>query len=220
MKRLSIILCGALLGTAGVAGADDVAGREHVLKFAGCHSVTYYFHEDGEHDHLNPERPPALVTEEYSAITEEEPGRIVLQHATLDPDGLAIPHYHEIWTHGPGGWTQSVYGRELGGERELRTRCTAPWSINRWACDIGPSPRPFRDSGAPFGFMRDDYEQLFRRSVILVTPEGWVHSQDNRKLTLDGDLVAHELGYIIADKHDQETCDQMVTDRSLLDAVE
>jgi hypothetical protein len=47
-----------------------------------------------------------------------------------------------------------------------------------------------------------------------------VQSQDNRKLTEDGDLVAHELGYVIARKHDQETCDEMVTDRSLMDTVE
>jgi hypothetical protein len=101
-------------------------------------------------------------------------------------DGQAVPH---------SGWTQSVHGRGPGDpERELRSRCTAPWSMNRWACDLGSAPKPFRDSGAPFGFMRENYSEFDRHTVLLVTPHGFVQSQDNRKLTNAGELVSYELG--------------------------
>ena len=45
---------------------------------------------------------------------------------------------------------------------------------------------------------------------------GWVQSERNRKLTEGGDLVSHELGYIIYSKWDEERCDEVVTDRSEL----
>ena len=122
------------------SSAQQPNGREHTLQMAGCHDVTYYFHEDGERDYFNNEKPPAIVTQELVAVTEEEPEGIVLQHATIDQDGRAIPHWHEVWMWGEGGWTQSVYGRTPGAEeRALRYRCTAPWSMNLWTCDIAPA---------------------------------------------------------------------------------
>lgn len=209
----------ALLALLAVPSEAQDSAREHILRMAGCHDVTYYFHEDGAHDYFNEEKGPAVVNEEFLAVTEDEPGRIVIEHATIGPDGKAIPHWHEVWTRGAGGWTQSVFGRAPGDpERVLRYRCTAPWSMNRWACDIGPAPKPFRDNGAPFGYFREDYDHLQRQHTILVTPEGWVQSERNRKLTGDGQLVSHELGYIIYDRWDEARCDAAVTDRSALGA--
>ncbi len=221
MGRSWMALAAAMVVLPAMAGAGEPPGREQIRMLAGCHAVTYHFHEDGAHDYLNPELPPAVVTREYTHLAEDGPERIVLQHAMIGEEGQAMPHWHEEWTHGAGGWTQSVYGRGPGDpERELRSRCTAPWSMNRWACDLGPSPRPFRDSGAPFGFMREDYAELDRQTVLLVTPHGSVHAQDNRKLTEAGDLVSYELRYIISRRFDDARCDEMVTDRSLLEAVE
>ena len=89
--------------------------------------------------------------------------------------------------------------------------------MNLWSCDIGAAPKPFRDSGAPFGHLRDDYDHLSRENSILSTPEGWVQSERNRKLAEDGQLVSYELGYIIYRKWDDATCERMVTDRSELE---
>ena len=201
--------------------AQDTAARGHIRNMAGCYDVTYYFHEDGTHDYFSDEKPPAIENEEFLAVTRDEPDGIVIQHATISPEGQAIPHWHEVWTRGPGGWTQSVYGRTPGAEeRELRYRCTAPWSMNRWECDIGPAPKPFRDNGAPFGWYREDYDHLHRKHTILVTPQGWVQSERNRKLTEDGELVSHELGYIIYRKWGDDRCEEAVTDRSLLERAD
>ncbi len=81
---------------------------------AGCFEVNYLFHEDGALDYFSPEKPPVLVNEEFIAVTEDEPGRIVLQHATIAGDGTAVPHWHEVWTLTEGGWMQSVFGRTAG----------------------------------------------------------------------------------------------------------
>lgn len=218
MRLLRIALTALFSLLAAPSMAQDSAAREHILNMAGCHDVTYYFHEDGTRDYFDEEKGPAIVNQELLAVTRDEPARIEIQHATISQDGRAVPHWHEVWTRDAGGWTQSVYGRTPGAEeRELRFRCTAPWSMNLWECEIGPSPKPFRDSGAPFGFWREDYDQLYREHTILVTPGGWVQSEQNRKLTKDGRLVSHELGYIIYDKWDQARCDAAVTDRSLLE---
>jgi hypothetical protein len=110
MKRLWSGLA-VFFVASGSASAEDTPGHAQILTLAGCHDVTYHFHEDGEHDYLNPEMPPAVVNREYTAATENGPRRIVLQHATIAEDGQAIPHWHEEWTYGEGGWTQSIYGR-------------------------------------------------------------------------------------------------------------
>jgi hypothetical protein len=217
MTRTTTSAFALIILLAGPALAQ-VPPRDHILNMAGCFDVTYYFHEDGEHDYFNPEKPPALVNEEFIAVTEDEPARVVLQHATIGEGGRAVPHWHQVWTQEEGGWTQSVFGRTPGDEdRQLRYRCTAPWSMNQWSCVIGAAPKPFRDSGAPFGFFREDYNYLFRDNAIIVTPRGWVQSERNRKFTEDGDLVGHELGYIIYSKWDEARCDEVVTDRSELE---
>lgn len=212
----------ALLAAPSLAHSEaQDSARQHILNMAGCHEVTYYFHEDGTQDYFSKEKGPAIVNEEFLAVTRDEPDRIEIQHATIGPEGEAIPHWHEVWTRGAGGWTQSVFGRTPGAEeRELRYRCTAPWFMNRWEGDIGPAPKPFRDSGAPFGFWREDYDHLHRNHTILVTPKGWVQSERNRKLTEDGRLVSLKLGYIIYDKWDEARCDEEVTDRSALGPAE
>ena len=107
--------CALTVLLTGPAGAQDSA-RDHILDMTGCFDVTYYFHEDGEHDYVNPDKPPALVNEEYIVVTEDEPGRVVLQHATIGGGGKAVPHWHQVWTQGEGGWTQSVFGRTPGDE--------------------------------------------------------------------------------------------------------
>lgn len=86
-----------------MATAAEPLGREHILRMAGCHHVTYYFHEDGTHDYFSAEKPEAIVNDELITVHEEAPGRITLQHATVTDDGMAVPHWHEVWTHGSGG---------------------------------------------------------------------------------------------------------------------
>ncbi|WP_157265227.1 DUF6607 family protein [Azohydromonas aeria] len=118
-----------------------------------------------------------------------------------------MPHWHEVWTPGPGGWTQAVYSRTPDNpERALRYQCTAPWSMNQWHCAAGRALKPFRDSGAPFGFKRTDYAVLDRTNTLLITPRGWIHNEHNLKLDANGRLVSHELGFITYRRLDEAQC--------------
>jgi hypothetical protein len=66
MRRSWVAVAGVMLASPAASGAEEPPGREQILKLAGCHEVTYHFHEDGAHDYLNPEMPPTVVTREYT----------------------------------------------------------------------------------------------------------------------------------------------------------
>jgi hypothetical protein len=187
--------------------ADGPVGREYVLGMAGCYDVSYRFYEDGEHDHFNDEYGLGTSIKELITIVEDEPARVVLQHSSINRAGEPVPHWHEEWIDGDAGWTQTVYSRTPDDElKEQRYTCTAPWSLNRWQCHAGRAAKPFRDNGAPFGFRRTDYEWLDRDNTLLVTPEGWVQSEHNRKMDEDGRLVSYELGFITYERLDEAEC--------------
>lgn len=204
------VLVGAaalLFGVAAPRAADQPPGREQIMQLAGCHAVTYRFYEDGEHDSFNERLRLGNQIRELITVVDGAPGTLTLQHASINEQGQAVPHWHEVWTPGPAGWTQTVYSRTPdNAAREQRYICTAPWSLNRWHCAAGRATKPFRDSGAPFGFQRLDYAWLDRTNTLLVTPQGWVHAESNQKMDETGKLVSYELGLITYRKLDSQQC--------------
>ena len=63
------------------------------------------------------------------------------------------------------------------------------------ACDSDPlnsgsAPKPIRDRG------RLDNDLLNRVSTIQVTPNGWVQTETNDKVTKAGKVVATEVGWV------------------------
>lgn len=203
---LAVLMCGA---AGGVAGQDPGAGgAESVERLSGCFEVTYRFVEDGEHDALSPDYGLEEPVVEWIGFERAEEDRFVLVHAALR-QGRAVPHFHEVWRHRPAQerWRHEVWNRTPGDpDRELRYACESTWEMNRWECAAGRAEKPFRDSGAPFGFDRDDYDVLDRTNILLVTPRGWVHNEHNRKTTEDGALVSYELGWITYERIDRSRC--------------
>jgi hypothetical protein len=206
-----VMLSGA---PATLAAGSQPEASKHVESMAGCFAVSYRFAEDGVHDLFSDDCRLDEPIPEWIALERQEDDRLVLTHVSITPDERAVPHFHEIWAleADQRAWTQEVWSRAPGDElRDLRYRCTAPWSLNRWACHAGLAPKPFRDGGAPFGFTRDDYEHLDRDNIVLVTERGWIHSQHNRKVAADRTLVAHELGWIVYERIPEQHC-QVATD--------
>ena len=199
-----------MLALCAVLGGAHARGEvEHIRNLAGCFEVTYEFVEDGVHDTLAPDYDLGPVTE-WVGYRQSDDGTVVLPHVSVTESSRAVPHWHEIWRHdaSSGEWTQTVRRGAPGGERDaLRYRCSAPWRMNRWQCHAGPAPKPFRDSGAPFGFDRNDYELIDRENILLVTENGWVHNEHNRKITEDGEVVAYELGWITYRPIDSRQCE-------------
>jgi hypothetical protein len=181
---------------------------EKVKYLAGCFDVTYRFVEDGVHDLFSEEYRLDKPTREWIGFKSAAKNIFVLQHATISNDHVDS-HFHEVWEYHPNEntWTQEVWNRTYEDEgRELRYQCTAPWKMNTWQCDAGRAKKPFRDSGAPFGFNRTDYELLARENTLLVTPQGWVQNEHNKKITSSGTLVSHELGWITYRRLEDQAC--------------
>ena len=42
--------------------------------------------------------------------------------------------------------------------------------------------------------VRDDYDILIGTNIKTITPNGWVHEQNNNKVTLDNEVIAKEIG--------------------------
>jgi hypothetical protein len=191
-------------------GDRDMQGAEHIREMTGCFEVTYRYFEDGEHDFFGEQYglddPITLENE----ITARGPRSITITNYAFGRDGERRPHWHMVWAYlaNENAWRQTIWSRAQSSEnREFRYTCEGRWERNRWTCDAGLAPKPFRDDGAPFGFLRNDYAELDRHNRILVTPEGWAMTQQNRKLTEDGELVGYETGWILYDKQDPAACD-------------
>ena len=195
---------------AGKSGEDDqMSGSARIAEMTGCFEVTYRFFEDGRNDYFSDDyglNDPLTLENE---ITSRGPRSVTITNYAITERGR-MAHWHMVWAYleSRDVWRQTVWGRGQGdSDREFRYTCEGSWDRNRWTCDAGPAPKPFRDDGAPFGFLRDDYDKLDRHNTILVTPEGWVMSQQNRKLTADGELVSYETGWILYEKQPDAACE-------------
>ncbi len=210
MRLLPVLAFAAAAATAtGAANAGPPTGElQNIRNLAGCYEVTYRFVEDGVHDTWSDDYDLGPV-KEWVGYKEDPKGAITLPHVSITSDGRAVPHWYEVWSFHPASrtWTQEIWrGAPADEPKELRYRCTAPWKMNRWQCHAGQAPKPFRDSGAPFGFARVDYDVIDRENILLVTGSGWVQNEHNRKLTEAGAVVAYELGWITYRRLDQEHC--------------
>lgn len=189
--------------------ADPPAEEVEALRqLSGCFEVTYRFAEDGEHDLFSPEYGLEDPVTEWIGFERADDGRFVLIHVGIR-QGRAAPHFHEVWRYEEADdrWRHEVWNSTPDDpDRQLRYACESEWEGNRWHCAAGRAGKPFRDSGAPFGFDRDDYDWLDRTNTLLVTPRGWIHDEHNRKMTDDGELVARELGWITYDRIEDDAC--------------
>ena len=184
------------------------SGLNQIQQLAGCFEVSYQFVEDGIHDIFSKRYGLANPTKEWIGLKKTGEHAFLLQHV-LFVGSRPIPHWREVWIwhSDTQAWTQEVWGGAPGPDSELRYRCTAPWVTNRWECHAGRAEKPFRDSGAPFGHERRDYDWLDRKNVILVTPNGWVQNEHNSKMKSSGNLVSYELGWITYTRIDEERCE-------------
>lgn len=208
---MTIIVSGMAFGSLAPQAAPDPPTDELELlaQMSGCFEVTYRFVEDGERDALSPDYGLEAPVTEWIGFERRDDGAVVQPHVGVLEGGRLLPHFQEVWHHGPseGHWRHEVRAAPgPDGEAELRYACESGWEMNRWECSAGRAEKPFRDSGAPFGFDREDYDWLDRTNILLVTPRGWIHNQHNRKMKEDGELVSYELGWITYRRIDEAKC--------------
>lgn len=206
MQR-QITLC--LLATASFAlAAAPEADRHAIRAMAGSFKVTFDFKETfaiapGYTPLSKPYHEEAI---EVVVIAEDTPERITLQHLLVVGDeekSRVIKHWAQIWTwqdgrildyagsdgvdawkrdsipalETEGRWSQLVTSIDDTPRYEGLGKWVHADGESSWTSEPTRRPLPRREYEA-----RDDYDYLLVINRHTLTPHGWVHVQDNRKV--------------------------------------
>lgn len=175
-----------------------------ILAQQGCFHVTYESRETGTFDPTNPERSRYFRTGATELVVADKVSNdeIILQHVTQF-EGAGENHWGQVWKRNPeiviefqgdltwkknavpdsqGKWSQYVTQVDMS----PRYDCAAGWQIQgnvrEWACRSW-SPLPRREYG------RKDYNVLERNNRHIITHDGWIHHQENRKILVQNGKV-------------------------------
>jgi hypothetical protein len=88
-----------------------------------------------------------------------------------------------------GRWSQAVFQVDDSPRYEVMGEWTHDGKLHTWQSDNCPRPLPRREHS-----VRKDYNVLEGFHEITLTPNGWVHLQNNRKLQVDPDGKRTYLG--------------------------
>lgn len=231
--KIALILALAALtftSTPARAGTAPDADRAAILAMAGEFEVTFDFEETVS---LQPgyelKKPYQEDATELVIVIEDTPERIALQHILSDKEtGRVVKHWKQVWTwqdtrivefqgrdkwkvrelapgEAAGTWSQLVTQVDDSPRYESYGKWQHDGGFSRWESAPTARPLPRREHTE-----RDDYEILLAFNRHALTPDGWVHEQDNLKQVLDESGVvsrylARELGF--NNYHRTETAD-------------
>ena len=205
MKNLIVSLILTALPISGFADTQKFSkDRAAILAMAGSFEVEFNFTETIA---LKPgydlKEPYSSKAYELVKVAEDLGESITLQHLLVveDEDGPAvIKHWAQIWKYEDpltlnyeggncwlpvrrevgevkGTWTQFVTQTD----DSPRYKAQGVWShlgnSSTWTSTLSTRPLPRRDYSK-----RKDYDLLMVVNHHIITPDGWVHQQDNRKL--------------------------------------
>ena len=210
---LLLAACAADQPTPQIAANDAVSAnferdRAAILAMAGDFSVTFDFRETVPLK-AGYKVKDAYVThaQEVVRVIEDRGDFISMQHILLvgGEEKFPIKHWRQDWHYQPtsitryvggnswdnidldaedvrGQWAQFVYQVDDG----PRYAGLGKWRYNsgfpEWSSDPSWRPLPRRDATK-----RTDYHAIEAVNRHAITPDGWVHEQDNTKLVLVGD---------------------------------
>ncbi|MCA9257670.1 MAG: hypothetical protein KDA61_00665 [Planctomycetales bacterium] len=184
--------------------------RQAILALAGVYRVSFQFVESmGFQADYSPAQPYfSWATEEVRVLSQTDRS-VSLQHTLVmffdESEGMGnepyvTKHWRQDWTYEDrdlhvyegdrtwsrkrlaaeavhGSWTQAVYQVDDSPRYEVVGRWTHEGGASRWSSEDSWRPLPRREFS-----VRDDYNVLAGAHTITVTPTGWVHEQNNRKL--------------------------------------
>ncbi|MEO5713942.1 MAG: DUF6607 family protein [Luteolibacter sp.] len=229
MQRTTALL---LIASATLSlGAPPEEDRRAILAMAGNFKVSFNFTETfpvapGYKPLSKPYHEEAI---EAVTVAEDTPERITLQHLLVvgkEGKSRVIKHWAQVWT-----WEDTRildYAGSDGKEVWLRAEVSADqakgrWSelvtsvddtpryesLGRWVHEFGESSWASEPTRRPLPRreyeVRDDYDYLIVSNRYSLTPSGWAHSQDSRKVVdRDGKklILSHETGLNQYDRTD------------------
>jgi hypothetical protein len=184
--------------------------RRAILALAGSYRVSFQFIETmGVVADYHPPQPYFSWGTEFVHVLRQSERNVSLQHTLVmyfrEEDGSMSPpmvmkHWRQEWNYQDrdlhtyrgnqvwarwtltdqevrGRWTQAVYQVDDSPRYETIGRWDHTGGVSRWTSEDAWRPLPRREFS-----VRDDYNVLASTHTITVTPTGWVHTQDNRKL--------------------------------------
>ncbi|MEM0984927.1 MAG: DUF6607 family protein [Pseudomonadota bacterium] len=192
--------------------------RETILSMAGDYKVTFDFTETVSFvEGYQLKEPKLSGAHESVRVVEDRGDFISLQHLLVvgpDDSPFVVKHWRQDWQYEPervlafvggnawawrevpdneriGAWSQTVFQVDDA----PRYGAVAPWTYEDGLAEWQPPqewrPLPRRDMTT-----RQDYHAMDAVNRHAMTPDGWVHEQDNSKLVLSGDphVLVREVG--------------------------
>lgn len=180
--------------------------RDAILAMAGNYRVTFDFRETVSYTEGYALKEPKLSGgDEVVRVLEDRGNFISMQHILVvgGDEKFPVKHWRQDWVYEPesvlvfvggnawekrplsaeerkGKWAQVVYQVDDA----PRYGAVAAWlhedGISAWTPPAEWRPLPRRDATT-----RSDYHAIKAVNRHVITPEGWVHEQDNAKLVLD-----------------------------------
>jgi len=197
--------------------------RSAILAMAGSYRISFDFMETaGFKPNFKPSKPYFSWGTERVIVLKDEPNFISMQHVMVmyfkDEDGKesgphVMKHWRQDWTYQDstaqeyqgnntwekkelkntaGKWTQAVFQVDDSPRYEVVGKWEHLDGKSTWRSVDAWRPVPRREKS-----VRKDYNVLSGRHEITITPNGWVHIQNNQKLNIDDnntELIAHEIG--------------------------
>jgi len=205
MKSLLVSLSVVALPLAAFADSPKFErDRAAILAMAGAFEVEFNFTETvALAEGYELKRPYQSTARELVKVAEDTGKRITLQHLLVvngESGPEVIKHWAQIWkyedsksltyeggttwlpvTHSSaeskGTWTQFVTQTDDSPRYKAQGMWTHLGKTSTWTSRVSTRPLPRRDKTK-----RDDYDLLVVVNHQIITPQGWVHQQDNRKL--------------------------------------
>ncbi|WP_338689140.1 DUF6607 family protein [Haloferula helveola] len=191
-------------------GLSDVErDRRAILAMAGDYRVSFDFLETlGFSDDYTPPRPYFSWGTEHVEVLESSEKFIQLQHTLVmyfkNEEGeevgpMVMKHWRQDWTYEPaeiwtyrgdltwkkipapdpkGRWSQAVWQVDDSPRYEVVGKWSHEGGLSTWRSDNCPRPLPRREFS-----VRSDYNILEGVHEITIAPNGWLHTQNNRKLS-------------------------------------
>jgi hypothetical protein len=211
--------------------------REAILAMAGDYKVRFNFDETVAFtEGYEPKDTYTSGGYEIVRVVEDRGDFISLQHILVvgGEQKMPIKHWRQDWRYEPenvlvyiggnawqkrpvdnqareGAWSQTVYQVDDAPRYGAVGRWSHEHGLSEWQPPAEWRPLPRRDMTT-----RDDYHAVDAINRHAITPDGWVHEQDNAKLALDGEprVLVREIGvntYVRSDEFPTEVGDDYWT---------
>lgn len=233
MKKVVALSLGLFFFTGGIWGQTKKEKDIQAIKgMCGCYEVKFNFAETFSYvDDENYVPSPVKRTGglEWVQLVEEDDHNIVMQHLLVvghEDQQHVIKHWRQDWSYENrdfymyngdnqwlyekkskkevvGQWTQKVYQVDDSPRYEGSATWVHADGKSFWE-NTTHAPLPRREYT-----IRADYNITVRQNRHEITPEGWIHDQDNKKLLRENgkdQLIAEEKGYNTYTKVDDGKC--------------